>query len=102
MKISPDHTFLKSHQTTSCFKTVDNPFCNHLILANQHKYSEHSVYGTGISGFRKFTAIVLKACFMQKNPHFIKYRETARNLIATALERTNIGSCLLTTSIMTI
>ena len=61
---------------STCFKSVDNPSCIDLILANHSKCFQNSGgYETGISDFHKLTFTVLKTYFQKAKPRIIKYRD---------------------------
>ena len=60
----------------TCFKSVDNPSCIDLILANHPKCFQNSgVYETGISDFHKLAFTVLKTYFQKAKPRIIKYKD---------------------------
>ena len=70
----------------TCFKSVDNPSCIDLILANHPKCFQNScVFETGISDFHKLPFTVLKTYF-QKVKRELSNTEITNTLITMSLE----------------
>ena len=63
-------------QDKTCFKSLDNPSCNDLIVTNKPGcFQNTTVTCTGISDCHKLVTTVLKASFKKPLPKEIFYRD---------------------------
>ena len=71
-----NYNFTNLVNEPTCFKNMNNPSCNDLIIRNRKRYFQHTkVIETGISYHHKMTITMFKSKFKKSKSNIITYRD---------------------------